>query len=68
MAEDLTGAYCHRDTGKTLVGKAYADSFRFSFTGKDGKPVTIYRSTTWLRRAIRNGILTRMREGTCPTS
>lgn len=68
MESDLTGAYCHRDTGKTMVTGGRYGSYSLSFVNAKGQVAIVYRSTAWLRRSIRNGILTRAKEGTCPTS
>lgn len=62
MAQDLTGKYDHRELGTTMVGNARYDTYRVSFTNRRGEVVTIYRSTAWVRRAIRQGDLVRVKE------
>lgn len=62
MTQDLTGKYDHRDCGATMVGFARYDTYRISFTNRRGEICTIYRSTDWVRRAIRKGDLNRVKE------
>lgn len=69
MPRDLTGKYDHKDVGATMIGSARADTYRISFTNRRGEICTIYRSTAWVRRAIRQGTLIKCgKEGMCPTS
>jgi hypothetical protein len=66
----MTGAFDHQDVGRVTIGSGMLrGSYRLSFTNRTGKIVTIYRSSDWVRRALRLGDLKPITEETrCRTS